>query len=246
MKELVGLPRRHFRCRLEELGPLSQLVYARYQKHRADFMDASTDFGDEFEKELAQSLDDFTALVPSRQRQLTTREETRRLNAAAKALREPLNRLEIQIGAAERAKLLTVPAKDMGLVTVRSEIQSRDMEGLDEALGDLIRLVTANEAALTAKGMKAQALQELREARQALGLQNTSQDGGRLDQVELTAENIKAGNAVWDKIAEILRVGRLLYKESDKLKAQSFTMARLKKLLRSPNEGGLDAPAAPQ
>ncbi len=73
-----------------------------------------------------------------------------------------------------------------------------------------------------------------------------SPDGGRLDQVEMTVENVKAGNALWALVAEILRVGRLLYKETDNLKAQNFTMARLKKLLRSPNEGGKDTPDAPQ
>jgi hypothetical protein len=47
---------------------------------------------------------------------------------------------------------------------------------------------------------------------------------------ELTAENIKAANDLWTDVAEILRVGKLLYKVTNKKRAQAFTMARLLKL----------------
>ena len=179
--------------------------------------------------------------MPSHQRQMTAAEETRRLNAAAKALRQPLNLLDIQIGKAGQLKTLTVPAKDMGLRPVRTAISNRNIEGLDLALGGLIKLIETNQPALTDRGMKAQSLTDLRAARTSLGLSNTTQDSGRLEQVELTAENIKAANDLWEDVSEILRVGRLLYKETNKKRAQAFTMARLLKLMRAANEGGTAA-----
>ncbi len=233
-----AVPGRQFRCRLEELGPVARLAYAQYAKYKADFEDVSTEFGDAFDAEFERLRAAFEALVPARQRRVTAKEAARRMNLAAKALRDPLNRLDIQIGAAGRAKTLTVAAKDMGLGEVRAEIQSRDMEGLDEALGALIGLVETNQKALTDKGMKAQALLDLRAARQTLGLSNTTQDSGRLEQAELTEANVQAGNALWAAVSEILRVGRLLYKETNKKRAAGFTLARLKKLMRSANAGG--------
>lgn len=238
------LPERQFDCRLEELGPIARLAYARYGKYRDDFTDVSTDFGEAFETSFTLKLEAFEKLVPARQRQLTAAEQTRRLNAAAKALRHPLNLLDIQIGAAGKAGTLTVAAKDMGLASVRKAISDRNLEGLDRALGNLIGLVTTNQKALTDKGMKAQALQDLRTARTGLGVSNTEQDGGRLDSVELTAENVKAANALWADVKEILRVGRLLYKETNKNRARSFTLARLLKLMRAANEGGNSDDAA--
>lgn len=238
MASTDSLPERQFSCRLEEIAPVANLAFARYNKYRDDFTDVSTDFGATFETNFNQKLLKFTALVPTRQRILTGAEQTRLLNQAAKALRQPLDRLDIQIGAAGKAQLLTVATKDMGLAPVRAAINNRNIESLDKALGELIGLVEANEPALTAKGMKPQALADLRTARQSLGLRNTEQDSNRLDSVELTAENITAANALWEDVTEILRVGRLLYKETNKKRADSFTLARLLKLMRSANAGG--------
>lgn len=238
MVTTAKFPGRQFRCRLEEVAPLARLAHGQYQKYRPDFLEVSTDFGAAFDTDYEAKLAAFEQLVPTRQRIVSAAEQNRRLNKAAKALRHPLNLLEIQIGSASRAKSLTVAAKDMGLARVRAGINSRDMQGLDDALGALIGLVEVNKAALTARGMKPQALLDLRAARTTLGVSNTTHDGNRLDQPELTEANIQAGNDLWNLMAEILRVGRLLYKESNKQRAASFTLARLKKLMRSANEGG--------
>ncbi len=232
-----NLPEREFTCRLEEVGPVASLSLALYKKYRDDFTDVSPDFDDAFELGFGQKQLKFEQLVPSRQRLMTAAEETRRLNAAAKALRQPLNVLDIQIGKAAKLKTLTVAAADMGLRPVRAAISNRNIEGLDQALGELIGLVETNQKALTDRGMKAQALADLRTARQGLGLSNTTQDLNRLGSVELTAENIRAANALWEDVAEILRTGRLLYKETNKKRAQSFTLARLLKLMRAANKG---------
>jgi hypothetical protein len=238
MASTVRLPERQYNCRIEELGPTAKLAFAQYTKYRDDFTEVSTDFGDAFDANFTTKLLKFEALVPSHQRQMTAAEETRRLNAAAKALRDPLNRLDIQIGKADQLKTLTVAAKDMGLSAVRAAINNRNIEGLDNALGGLIKLIETNQPALTDRGMKAQALTDLRTARTSLGLSNTEQDSGRLESVELTAENIKAANDLWTDVAEILRVGKLLYKVTNKKRAQAFTMARLLKLMRAANAGG--------
>ncbi len=236
-----SLPARQFTCRLEELSPIAKLAHARYLEFRDDFTDASTDFGAAFETSFAQKLAAFEGLLPARQRILTAAEQTRRLNAAAKALRHPLNRLDIHIGAAGKARTLTVAPQAMGLGPVREAINNRNLEGLDRTLGELIGLVEVNAAALADRGMKPQALLDLRQAHKALGGSNTTQDAERLGRPELTATNIEAGNALWAEVAEILRVGRLLYKETNKKRAATFTLARLLKLMRSANEGAPDA-----
>lgn len=238
MNTSVELPKRQFRCRLEELGPLAQLTFARYQKHRPDFLDASTDFGEAFDTRFKDRLAVFEALVPTRQRQLLARAEAERLNAAARQLRHPLNLLDIQVGAAGRAGTLTVAAADFGIGRVRTEISTRDLEGLDGALGDLIKLAEANLPALRAKGFKDSTLQALKDARKTLTEENVAQDGERLDSVELTEENVRAGNALWELVAEIMRVGRLLYRETNPTRAKNYTLRRLKALMRSANEGG--------
>ena len=246
MASTDNLPERQFTCRLEEVGPVASLSFALYQKYRDDFTEVSTDFDATFETSFGQKQLKFEKLVPSHQRRMTAAEETRRLNAAAKALRHPLNVLDIQIGKAAKVKSLTVAAADMGLGPVRAAISSRNIEGLDRALGGLIGMVETNQPALTDRGMKATALAALRTTRTSLGLSNTTQDSNRLESVELTAENIRAANDLWEDVAEILRTGRLLYKETNKKRAQSFTLARLLKLMRSANEGGKGPDAGEQ
>ena len=58
--------------------------------------------------------------------------------------------------------------------------------------------------------------------------------------VKVNAEVIIDRATVKDaEVAEILRVGKLLYRETNRKRAQGFTMARLLKLMRSGNESGV-------
>ncbi len=235
----ADLPRRLFRCRLEELGPVNDFVQAMFGANQADFGKASPDFSDaNYLKGWSGAKKTFDELVPIGVRRATDKEVTRAMTGLAKSLREPLNWLDIRLGRAEKKAALATAAADFGLGTVRNEISTRDMEGLDGALNKLLQLVAlpVNQAGLVAQGHTAADTKAFADARQQIAKLNLDQNSNENASLELTEENITAGNALWEYVGEVLEAGNLMYKETNPKKARTFTMASLLKRLR--NEGG--------
>ncbi len=239
---------RLFRCRLEELGPLNDMVSAMFTTNQADFGKASPDYAD---KDYLKGWDarkaDFAELVPTGVRRASDKDVTKTMAQVAKSLRDPLNFLDLRLTRAAKKGSLTASAADFGLGKVRSEITTRDMEGLDGALGHLLQLVQqpANLAALTAQGHTAADTKALTDARQQLGDFNTAQNTNQNAALELTEENIKAGNALWEYVVDVLGTGALMYKETNPKKAKTFSMATLLKRIRKENAGGGDVHPTP-
>ena|GEM_PF-4632454 len=55
--------------------------------------------------------------------------------------------------------------------------------------------------------------------------------------LDLTAENLTVGNAIWEYIQEVLEAGSLMYKETQPKKAKTFQLATLMKRLRNEHGG---------
>jgi hypothetical protein len=241
-----ALPARLFRCRIEELGPVNDMVKAMFTANQADFGKASPDYLDKsYLKGWDEATETFTDLVPTGVRRATDKEVTKAMNTLSKSLRDPLNWLEIRLGRAEKKKALANTVKDFGLAKVRTEISTRDMEGLDGVLNTLLLLLAlpANAEALAAQGHTATDTKAFKDARQQIFDFNTEQNSNLNSSLELTAENVQAGNDLWAYTGDVLNTGFLMYKESQPQKAKTFTMAGLLKRLRK--EGGGVKPEQP-
>lgn len=234
---------RLFRCRLEELGPLNDMVLAMFTTNQADFGKASPDYADkDYLKGWAASRAVFAGLVPTGVRRASDKDVTRTMAQVAKSLRDPLNFLDLRLSRAAKKGGLMASAADFGLGKVRTEITTRDMEGLDGALGHLLQLVTApaNLTALTAQGHTAADTKAFADARQQLGGFNTAQNTNQNAALELTEENTKAGNALWEYVVDVLGTGALMYKESQPKKAKTFSITTLLKRIRKENPASGD------
>ncbi|GAB3571413.1 hypothetical protein [Hymenobacter daeguensis] len=237
---------RLFRCRLEELGPLNDMVLAMFTANQADFGKASPDYLDkDYLKDWNARTEAFATLVPTGVRRASDKEVTKTMAQVAKSLRDPLNFLDLRLTRAAKKGGLTASVADFGLGKVRTEITTRDMEGLDSALGHLLQLVQqpANLAALTAQGHTPADTQALTDARQQLSAFNTAQNTNQNAALELTDENVKAGNALWEYIMDVLGTGALMYKETQPKKAKTFSMTTLLKRIRKEHGGGGGTPA---
>lgn len=120
------------------------------------------------------------------------------------------------------------------------------MEGLDGALSYLLKLLAmpANEGALAAQGHTPADTKAFADAQQQLSAFNTDQNTGLNATLELTDENIKAGNALWEYIVDVLGTGNLMYKESNPKKAKTYAVATLLKRIRKENGGAGEVPPA--
>ncbi|WP_210520911.1 hypothetical protein [Hymenobacter terricola] len=158
----------------------------------------------------------------------------------AKSLRDPLNWLSIRLNKAEKKGGLSASVADFGLGPVRTEISTSDLEGLDGALHHLLQLVQLpqNLAALTTQGHTAADTKAFTDARQRLSDFNTAQNTNQNAALELTEENIKASNALWEYIVDVLATGNLMYKETLPKKAKTLSMATLLKRIRQEHATG--------
>jgi hypothetical protein len=205
---------RLFRCRLEELGPLNDMVQAMFTANKADFGKASPDYAAAgYATAWTASRTAFGKLVPTGVRQAADQEVTKAMSKASKDLREPLNWLDIGLSRAGKKGGLTASVESFGLGKVRSEITTRDMEGLDGALGTLLQLVQvpANLAALTTQGHTAADTAALAAVRQQVAAFNTAQNSNQNATLELTEENVKVGNDLWAYVVDALATGNLMY-----------------------------------
>ena len=238
---------RHFRCRLEELGPLDEMVMAMFGTDQADFGKASPEYLDpDYLKGWNTRQAAFVALVPTGLRRATAKEVTKAMGKVSKSLRDPLNWLNIRLNRADKKGGLTASVADFGLGKVRSEITTSDMEGLDGALSYLLKLLAepANLTALTAQGHTAADTKAFADAQQQLSTFNTDQNSNLNATLELTDENIKAGNALWEYIIDVLGTGTLLYKETKPKKAKTYGMATLMKRIRQESKAAAVPPTA--
>ena len=226
---------RLFRCRLEELGPLDDMVMAMFVTDKTDFGKASPDYADaDFLAGWKARQAAFAKLVPTGARRATAKEVTKTMTQVAKSLRDPLNWLNIRLNRADKKGGLTAGVDDFGLGKVRNEISTQDMEGLDGALGYLLQLLAApaNQQALAAQGHTAADTKAFADAQRQLSTFNTTQNSAQNASLEFTDENIKAGNALWEYIVDVLGTGMLMYKVTNPKKAKTYAMGTLMKRIR--------------
>ena len=240
-----SLPKRRYPCRIDEVGPLAQMIRSSFATDQADFAAASPDFtGPAFLTEYDKRYDALEVQVPSANRRATDAEVTKAMNKVAKDLRDPLNLLNLRLNRAEKkTPALTVAPAAFGLGKVRKAIAVRDMEKLDGALKSLLGLLTDNTAQLATQGHTATNTAAFAAARQTISGFNVTQNDNENTRLVLTEENMTAANAMWELVNELLEAGRLMYKETQPRKAVAYTLARLKKRMRAENNGGGDAPA---
>lgn len=224
------------------------MVMAMFGTDKTDFGKASPDYAAaDFLTGWKTRQAAFAALVPTGAHRATAKEVTQTMAQVAKSLRDPLNWLNIRLNRAGKKGGLTASVDDFGLGKVRNEISTHDMEGLDGALSYLLKLLAtpANQQALAAQGHTAADTQAFAAAQQQLSALNTGQNSTLNASLELTDENIKAGNALWEYLVDVLATGSLMYKETNPKKAKTYTMATLLKRIRKENGGaGEVAPVA--
>jgi len=172
---------------------------------------------------------------------------TERMNAAMEAIRDKLNRLE---GYISRAANLTLKPEDFGIKGVRDAISRKDAEKFCLNMGKLITNVDANFDSISAKGFTAAAKEFLVNTKKSVKADNDLQNSKANEKSDLVEDNLEILNDLWDNMTDILKNGKILFKNSDKSKTEEFTLTALKtrvkqerKKKETPPEDGSVPPA---
>ena len=154
---------------------------------------------------------------------------TRRINENVSGLRDTMNFLEGYVADAEG---LTVRPKDFGIGQVRKKVRSRDVEGLNGALGVLLTNIGQNMTALTAIGYTAAMKSGLEMVKEAIFMDNAERHKMEQERSALALKNIGILNDFLGVIKEIWADGKRLYKMNDGVKLKDYTNSELIKRIR--------------
>ena len=219
-----------FTCRFDEVAPLARLLWASYQRDRADFVDLlPDDYTAAFDADFTQKLGAVEKLVVSSVQQAKGMLFTTQIQELYDALPELLNRLEARV---RRAEGLTVPVKQFGIGDARMARNHNDKEELAGDLKTLLQNGAANKTALETKGQKPADTAKIQRLYDALVTNSTGQGTNVSTQRQLTQANVDAINELETLMQHLLDDGKSLYERSDKPRYKDYAYKQLLKRVR--------------
>jgi hypothetical protein len=219
-----------FTCRFDEVAPLARLLWASYQRDRADFVDLlPDDYTAAFDADYTQKLGAVEKLVASSVQRAKGMVVTAGIEALYEALPELLNRLEARV---RRAEGLTVPAKQFGIAEARDARNQNDKEDLAGDLNTLLQNLAANKDALATKGQKPADTKKIQDLYDALVAGSTAQGTNTSTQRQLTQANVMTINELETLMQHLFDDGKALYERSDKTRLKDYTYKQLLKQVR--------------
>lgn len=221
MKEL----KKRFSCSVEDLPVIAGFIGKSFESNQGDFTDYSPDYQAPFLTNYKAKLALIEEIVFPKKIAAEIKLVTQRISIAMDATRDPLNRLE---GYAGKAKNLSLNPADFGIKEVRKAISTKNAEKFYSSMGNVLSNVDTNFTQLTEKGFTAEAKEILINARKNVKADIDLQNNKVNDKSDLIEDNIESLNELWDLMVDILKTGKILYKNKDKSKTDEFTMSTLK------------------
>lgn len=221
--------KKKFSCRIEELPVLGGFVGNSFETNMGDFIEYSPDFKEPYFTVYKAKLKAVEEIVFPKKVIKEMKVVTSRLYQSMENLRDSLNKLQ---GYVERADGLSVTAKDFGIKAVRDGIAKKDVEKFLGGLAFLIQNIDDNFDKLAAKGFRQNAKEVFVNTKNNVKDDNELQNTKTNEVAVLVQNNISKLVELWDLMTDILKIGKILYKNTDTAKTKEFTMAVLKDRIR--------------
>jgi hypothetical protein len=214
----------------EELSAMAGYLEFSFVRDQADFRNFSTKFSDEYlqayrEKTLAVRELFFSAI------------ETTKLKEATNLLYSTLDEVNIKLNhlAAYHSmagKAIPGGVKLFGISSFHQKVNSRDAEGAIKALRVVNGNIVQYKAPLQEQGLTDDLILQLKQAETTLFDANQLQYQIISRRKELVQANLGLLNDLYETMVEICKVGKTLYKTTNALKLQEYTIAELLKRVR--------------
>jgi hypothetical protein len=221
---------RTYKCKDEELPVICAYASFSLKRDLADFTAYSPKIDLGYVARFDQKLASVEALVNPLVETADRKQITARLYATMGGLLDPLARLE---GYLKLAKA-TVPisAVDFGIRALRGKLNHSDAEGALQYL----RLVLANiekyRMPLTDEGLSYNLIQQFTDALASIAFDNTKQYELLSVRKELVQNNLSLFNDLYEQLSEFCEIGKILYRKTDRVKMQEYTINYLIKKVR--------------
>lgn len=221
---------RKFTFKLDEIPVIGQFIYDSYVADEADFKAFSPQFDETFKADFTERFNAVKEIISTKVITAELKMITTRMYENIFVLKEQLDRLEAYAKLAKEH--LKIALEDFRFKEVRRFANRKDFEALIDNLKILLQQTTDNMDALQSKGYTSEAKTALESLRTAFETDNAEQNR-KLDQRrQHVSNNIDTINTFYEKLQEILAIGKVLYKKSKPEKAKSYTLTEVRKRVR--------------
>lgn len=236
---------RHFNCRDEELVMICKYAGNSLENDLADFMAFSPRFNQDYLTEFKNKTTQASELVEPQTETLARKEITDRLRKNAQGLLNPVNHIEGYLRLAKNT--LNMTPTSFGIANLRKKINNNDVEGILNAADVLLSNIDRYKTVLVAQGLTDKLLEDMQAALDVLDADRQSQYAILNHRRGIVENNLETLNGLYDKLSEIMNIGKVLYKTSKPAKSMEYTMTKLKsrvRTTRTPNSN--QAPTEPE
>jgi hypothetical protein len=216
---------------IENLPVAADFVSESLQRDLADFSAYSPKFNDDYLIVFKEKIAAVKSVVAGKIFTKELSKATADLKDALGKLRPMLNKIE---GYAKMAgKSLTTTVTGFGISAVRQPLNRGNVEGVTKALGDLFHSIENNRNVLSEQGLSDETVNALRNAHEEIGRLNKLQNQIVSRRAIAVEENTAVFGDLWETLSETLTAGRSLYKGVDAARIKDYTLAELKKRMKS-------------
>ena len=223
-----------FKCRVEELPFLGNIVLESFLRDKSEFIAFSPDYKDPFVTNYQAQVKTVDNLVAPKTLIAEQKQITLRLKSHFTRGRNLMNKLERYVQKAEKTDglKLTIALDDFGFKAVRQNMNLKNDEGAVLHLKAVKQNFINNLAVLEGKGYTAAVQAELEALISDIANDSLAQTKKMKEREKLVADNIEQLNKLWLMIDDLLKTGKSILKEEDKSRSKDYTYSDLIKNVR--------------
>lgn len=221
---------RNFNCKDEELPVVAKFVAFSLKRDLADFTAFSPMFTTSYVTSFETKITSITDLVEPQSETLAKSVITARYTATMNSMIDSANRISGYIKLAKAD--LKINDASFGLPALRKSIEKNDVEGAIANLHIVLVNINTFKATLAAKGLTDEFISNLTAASQSMSADKQQQYEITSNRRSIVQSNVSLLNDVYNQIAEINSVGKILYKGNDAAKLSDFIFTDLLKKVR--------------
>ncbi len=227
---MVNVLLRSYSCKDEELPVICNFLHFSLQRDLADFTAYSPKFTQDYADTFKTKINTLSELVEPKSETVELKTITERLYATMDNLLSPINYLTgyIDLGRS----LIPISQADFGLPALRKTIKSRDVEAVLKHLHTVNANIVKFNEALTTQGLSAELTATFSDAVELVANDKQKQYEIVSNRKTVVQNNIGLFNALFEQAGEIMAIGKILYKLTDKIRLQEYTFSKLKKRVR--------------
>lgn len=221
---------RLYNCKDEELVPISRFILFSLKRDQADFMAYSANFKPEYVTALEAKITEVSDLVEPASELLTRKLITDRIYTTMNGLIDPINRLSGYVTLARKS--LGVTPADFGITGLRKSITNGDAEGVVKNLHLILSNIATYKAMLSQQGLTEDLINELSTSATSIAADKQQQYEITINRRTIIQNNGAILNGLYEQLSQVMTIGKILYKATDKVKLSEYTFADLLKKVR--------------